>query len=298
MRARRAYRADDIPMMFTVSEPWSAHAWWPCKDHPADKAQVSAGGHGAGGPVGRRQRDARRRCGRRARLAALRLARALPPAHLPGFRGRLAVRSLDRGLPAPDRRSGASGVPRARARRPGRARALRRHLRDDGTADGTTWPLPVRRREVRSGRSDQGRRDGAHDRHQPRAVHADGRPPLRERGHPRTGSPVVRRQPDAGALGRHLAQRGVRHLRRGSLDRAHRGRAGVRRILLQIGPGRHPDRFAGAGTLSDPSPILPNTLVYDKGAWVLHMLRQVVGDDAFFLFLRDYARTPSWPSAA
>jgi hypothetical protein len=45
--------------------------------------------------------------------------------------------------------------------------------------------------------------------------------------------------------------------------------------------------------LSDPSPVLPNTLVYDKGAWVLHMLRGVIGDEAFFRFLRDYAGDPA-----
>lgn len=27
--------------VFTMSEPWSAHSWWPCKDHPADKATVT-----------------------------------------------------------------------------------------------------------------------------------------------------------------------------------------------------------------------------------------------------------------
>ncbi|UCD93491.1 MAG: putative Ig domain-containing protein [Candidatus Zixiibacteriota bacterium] len=31
-----------------------------------------------------------------------------------------------------------------------------------------------------------------------------------------------------------------------------------------------------------------NSVVYDKGAWVLHMLRRVVGDSTFFEILRDY----------
>jgi hypothetical protein len=43
------------------------------------------------------------------------------------------------------------------------------------------------------------------------------------------------------------------------------------------------------GVLIDPDPILPNTLIYDKGAWVLHMLRMLIGDDAFFSFLADYS---------
>lgn len=37
--------------------------------------------------------------------------------------------------------------------------------------------------------------------------------------------------------------------------------------------------------------IFSNT-VYDKGAWVLHMLRYVVGDDTFFDILRTYASEP------
>ena len=53
-------------------------------------------------------------------------------------------------------------------------------------------------------------------------------------------------------------------------------------FLQLIGPGRHPALFAGEGTLAEPSPVLPNTLVYDKGAWVLHMLRGIIGDEAFF----------------
>jgi len=61
---------------------------------------------------------------------------------------------------------------------------------------------------------------------------------------------------------------------------------------VEIGPIRHPELFRGDGMLSDPVPILPNTLVYDKGAWVLHMLREMIGDDAFFTFLHDYAQDP------
>ncbi len=66
-----------------------------------------------------------------------------------------------------------------------------------------------------------------------------------------------------------------------------------REYMLRIGPGGHPDLFRGEGVLSDPDPILPNLLVYDKGAWVLHMLRGLLGDEAFFAFLRDYASEPA-----
>ena len=42
------------------------------------------------------------------------------------------------------------------------------------------------------------------------------------------------------------------------------------------------------GTLYDPGDNLFNSTVYDKGAWVLHMLRHEVGDSVFFKILRTY----------
>jgi len=70
------------------------------------------------------------------------------------------------------------------------------------------------------------------------------------------------------------------------------GRDAYLDFMATIGPRRHPDFFRGEGILSDPDPILPNTLIYDKGAWVLHMLRDLIGDTAFFQFLRTYASDP------
>ncbi|HOX25106.1 MAG TPA: M1 family aminopeptidase [Candidatus Krumholzibacteria bacterium] len=51
------------------------------------------------------------------------------------------------------------------------------------------------------------------------------------------------------------------------------------------------DLFQGDGLLGDPDPVLQR-LVYDKGAWVLHMLRLYLGDPTFFAFLREYATDP------
>jgi len=70
------------------------------------------------------------------------------------------------------------------------------------------------------------------------------------------------------------------------------GRQAYVDFMATIGRNAHPDLFHGAGILADPDPILPNILVYDKGAWVLHMLRVLIGDQAFFTFLRDYAQNP------
>ena len=69
------------------------------------------------------------------------------------------------------------------------------------------------------------------------------------------------------------------------------GRGSYLDFLRQIGPARHPLLFTDAGPLTDPSPIL-QALVYDKGAWVLHMLREHLGDDRFFDLLRNYADDP------
>ncbi len=70
------------------------------------------------------------------------------------------------------------------------------------------------------------------------------------------------------------------------------GRQAYNDFLRLIGPQRHPDLFVNAGVLGDPDPILPNTLVYDKGAWVLHMLRMWIGDTVFREFLHSYATAP------
>ncbi|MFI5236720.1 MAG: M1 family aminopeptidase, partial [Ignavibacteriales bacterium] len=46
-----------------------------------------------------------------------------------------------------------------------------------------------------------------------------------------------------------------------------------------------------SGTLSDPGDFLFTRTVYDKGAWVLHMLRWEVGDTSFFKILKSYYQT-------
>lgn len=43
-----------------------------------------------------------------------------------------------------------------------------------------------------------------------------------------------------------------------------------------------------SGSLYNPGNAIFGSLVYDKGAWVLHMLRKEVGDNNFFKILREY----------
>lgn len=49
---------------------------------------------------------------------------------------------------------------------------------------------------------------------------------------------------------------------------------------------KYHDRFEGK--LYNPGENLFGTTVYDKGAWVLHMLRWEIGDEVFFKILREY----------
>ncbi len=55
-------------------------------------------------------------------------------------------------------------------------------------------------------------------------------------------------------------------------------------------------RYTGAGTIfvydTTRASLIFAPIVYDKGAWVLHMLRHVVGDSAFFDILRAYYSDP------
>jgi aminopeptidase N len=52
------------------------------------------------------------------------------------------------------------------------------------------------------------------------------------------------------------------------------------------------------GTLADPGEFLFTKTVYDKGAWVLHMLRREVGDSTFFVILRTYYETFKYSNAS
>jgi len=52
------------------------------------------------------------------------------------------------------------------------------------------------------------------------------------------------------------------------------------------------------GRLYDPGDNLFSQTIYDKGAWVLHMLRHEVGDSKFFKILRDYFEEFKYKSAS
>lgn len=59
---------------------------------------------------------------------------------------------------------------------------------------------------------------------------------------------------------------------------------------------KYHDNFSGK--LYDPGNDLFTSTVYDKGAWVVHMLRREVGDSAFFSILREYFRLYKYKTAS
>jgi aminopeptidase N len=63
----------------------------------------------------------------------------------------------------------------------------------------------------------------------------------------------------------------------------------------------HPASWTGP-VLRDPDRMdwvyYFDNVVYDKGAWVLHMLRHVVGDETFFQILKDYCADPRYRFSA
>ena len=52
------------------------------------------------------------------------------------------------------------------------------------------------------------------------------------------------------------------------------------------------------GSLAEPGPFLFTRIMYDKGAWVLHMLRWEVGDSTFFNILKTYYETFKYSNAS
>jgi aminopeptidase N len=47
--------------------------------------------------------------------------------------------------------------------------------------------------------------------------------------------------------------------------------------------------WVAQGPVYDPYPVFPGRVIYDKGAWILHVLRYRMGDGPFFAFLNEWA---------
>ena len=73
---------------------------------------------------------------------------------------------------------------------------------------------------------------------------------------------------------------------------------GAPRYHDDMNQGRDGSDWAGQGTVYDPMPVFPGRIIYDKGAWILHMLRgRLDDDDVFFQLLRDWAQEGGRPTA-
>ena len=75
-------------------------------------------------------------------------------------------------------------------------------------------------------------------------------------------------------------------------DEHNYGKKALRSSMLS----KFQDNFPG--TLYNPGNNLFNSTVYDKGAWVLHMLRHEVGDSVFFKILRTYYNEYKYKNAS
>lgn len=285
--------SDDTPFMFTVSEPWSAHAWWPCKDHPADKALVS-------------------------------LAATVPADLSVVSNGTLA--SVTEAAPGWKRFFWRERYPLPTylvSVAASRYEAWREDCRP-----ATTAPVPLDYHVIARDRAraehDFGNSCAMMD------VLTGLLGPYPFAGEKYAQVEVVwggaMEHTTATSIGQYMFTGDRRYEQVVVHEMAHQwfgdsltparwsdiwlnegfatyaealwleasqGPAALEGFMRQVGPGRHADLFAGDGTLLDPAPILPNTLVYDKGAWVLHMLRRVIGDAAFFTFLREWTGDPA-----
>jgi aminopeptidase N len=56
--------------------------------------------------------------------------------------------------------------------------------------------------------------------------------------------------------------------------------------LAHMAAARHDAEWADEGPVYDPVPVFPGRVIYDKGAWILHMLRGRLGEDVFGELLR------------
>lgn len=283
---------DDTPFMFSISEPWTAHAWWPCKDHPADKAlvflaatvpadlQVVANGaleSVTDGPPGWRRYAWRERYPLPTYLVSVAASRyetwhedCRPP--------QAAAVPLEFHAIARDRAAGEVLLGRSCA-----MMAFMTGVLGDYPFAGekyaqveVVWGGAMEHTTATS----LGQFMFTGDRRFEQVV-------LHELAHQWFGDSLTPADwPDI------WLNEGFATYAEALWLEHSEGPDVMQDFLRLIGPGRHPALFAGEGTLAQPSPVLPNTLVYDKGAWVLHMLRGIVGDEAFFAFLRDYANDP------
>ena len=103
---------------------------------------------------------------------------------------------------------------------------------------------------------------------------------------------------DDADVGRHLAERGVRDVRRGPLPREGLGFAPGATLSASYDDGLYGGRLAPPVVADRSAPFANTGSVYYKGARALHMLRRLVGDATFFPALRAYGDAHAWGTAS
>lgn len=285
--------SDDTPVVATVVEPWSAHSWWPCRDDPSDKALVSldvtvpaplrviANGtllRDEPAPGGKRRFVWREAYPIATYLVSVAITEyaswseeCLPPGGAP-------VR-LDFHAFAEDSVKAAFDLAPTCA------------MLEMMTDIAGSWPFPGEKyaqAEIKWIGAMEHQTATSISQFMLTGDRANETLVIHELAHQWYGDSLTPRTwPDIW-----LNEGFARYCEGLWLERTY-GEDAYRDFMHRIGPVRHPDMFAGEGILSAPDPVLPNLLIYDKGAWVLHLLRLRMGDEAFFGFLRDYAQDPA-----
>ncbi len=117
--------------------------------------------------------------------------------------------------------------------------------------------------------------------------------PRRRLGHrARAGAPVVRRPGLGASLAGHLAQRGLRHVRRVAVERARGVRHPSADLRGHLEGDRRSTPRSGTSSIGDPGvEDLFDGAVYVRGAMTVQALRDEVGDDAFWTILHTWTET-------
>ncbi len=285
--------ADDAPVVFSIGEPWSSHSWWPCKDHPSDKATATIAVTAPEPLVGISN--------------GVLVGTTSPAPGLTTTRWRedhpiatylIAVSVSDYASWEETCDASFGEVPLTFHVFPQDEAAARADLARTcemmNFLEGVCGPFPFA--DERYGHVEIVWA-GAMEHQTATSISrfmltGDGRYEstfLHEMAHSWFGD----RMTPARWSDIWLNEGFARYCEALWVEREE-GREAYLRAMREMGPERHPDLFADQGLLTDPDPILPNQMIYDKGAWVLHMLRGAVGDSAFFRFLKAYASAPAF----
>jgi aminopeptidase N len=283
---------DDQPTIFSVSQPWSAHSWWPCKDNPADKAQVSLiltvpdslRAVSNGTLISDEPADPgwrRTRWQENYPIAPYLVAVAI--SNYESWSEDCFVSGADRSVPL-EYHVFPSDVANARL-----SLALTCDMMEFMTNLAGPYPF-AGEKYAQVGIKWIGAMENQTVTALPQFMFTGNdqfeTTVLHELSHHWFGNNLT----PAAWSDIWLNEGFARYCEALWVEETY-GRAAYNDFMRQIGPARHENLFLGEGTLDDPNPII-NLFVYNKGAHVLHMLRRLMGDEVFFDFLREYASGP------